>query len=147
LDYKAHARNYGGEAFANWRASNRWQLSGGYSLLHMNITHDASSQDPAIEANRGQSPKHEFQIRSRFTPRPRWDWDASLAYTGRLDAFNLPAVPRVDTRVAYRISESVELSVTGSNLLQPRHAEFGDQAGLLHTLVQRSVFAKMTWRF
>jgi iron complex outermembrane receptor protein len=147
LNYKAHARNYGGEAFASWTASSRWQLNAGFSLLHMNITRDASSQDTGVEASRGNSPKHEFQIRSRFTPRPRWDWDASLIYAGRLDGISVPAVPRVDTRLAYRIGEKIELSVAGSNLLQPRHDEFNDQAGLLHTPVERRVFAKVTWRF
>jgi iron complex outermembrane receptor protein len=147
FNYLAHARNYGGEAFANWTVSNRWSLFGSFTLLHMNITRDASSQDTTVEASTGNSPKHEFQIRSRFTPRPRWDWDVSLAYTGALEALNIPAIPRVDTRLAYRISELIELSVTGSNLLQPRHAEYGDQDGLLHTLVERSVSGKVTWRF
>ncbi len=147
FNYLAHARNYGGEAFANWTVTDRWSLFGSFSLLHMNITRDASSQDTAVEASRGNSPQHEFQIRSRFTPRPRWDWDVSLGYTGRLEAMNIPASPRLDTRLAYRIGESIELSVTGSNLFLPRHAEFGDQEGLLHTLVERSVAGKVTWRF
>jgi hypothetical protein len=36
--------------------------------------------------------------------------------------------------------------LVGQNLLAPRHAEFGDDAPL-HTLVQRAVFAKITWSF
>jgi len=147
FNYLAHARNYGGEAFANFAVSNRWKISGGYSLLCMNIAPDPSSQDTSVAASAGNDPKHQFQIRSRLTPQPRWDWDVSMAYTGRRDALDIPASPRLDTRLAYRIGESTELSVTGSNLLQPSHAEFSDQYGLLHTLVQRSVFVKVTWRF
>jgi hypothetical protein len=45
------------------------------------------------------------------------------------------------------LSEYLELSVAGQNLLSPRHAEFQDANGQLHTLVQRSVFGKVTWRF
>jgi iron complex outermembrane receptor protein len=147
FNYLAHARNYGGEVFANFAASNRWKISGGYSLLYMHLGIDPSSQDADLAASAGNDPKHQFQIRSRLTPRPRWDWDVSMAYTGRRDALDIPASPRLDTRLAYRIGESTELSVTGSNLLQPQHAEFSDQYGLLHTLVERSVFVKVTWRF
>jgi len=147
FNYLAHARNYGGEAFANWTVSKRWSLFGSFSLLHMNVLRDASSQDTTAQASVGDSPKHEFQIRSRFSPRPRWDWDISMAYSGQLDGFNVPASTRVDSRLAYRIGESIELSVTGSNLLQPPHAEFGDQEGLLHTLVKPGVSVKFTWRF
>jgi len=45
------------------------------------------------------------------------------------------------------VGEFVELSVVGQNLLTPRHAEFADTQSLDHTLVERSVFGKVTWRF
>jgi iron complex outermembrane receptor protein len=127
--------------------NNRWSLFGSFTLLHMNVVRDANSQDTTAEGSVGDSPKHEFQIRSRFSPRPRWDWDISMAYTGQVDSYNIPAANRVDSRLAYRLSESIELSVTGSNLLQGPHSEYGDQEGLLHTLVKRGVSAKLTWRF
>jgi hypothetical protein len=38
--------------------------------------------------------------------------------------------------------------VVGQNLLTPRHVEFSNEIyPTLHTLVERSVFAKVTWRF
>ena len=58
-----------------------------------------------------------------------------------------PRVERLDTRLGWRIAEQVELSVAGQNLLRTLHAEFGDGYGLDHTLVQRSVVGKVTWRF
>jgi hypothetical protein len=42
----------------------------------------------------------------------------------------------------------VEFSVVGQNLLTPRHAEFSEAADPVnYTLVERSVFGKVTWRF
>ena len=41
----------------------------------------------------------------------------------------------------------LELSVAGQNLLTPRHAEFPDELGASHTLIERSVFGKVVWRF
>lgn len=37
--------------------------------------------------------------------------------------------------------------VVGQNLLSPRHLEFADTLGINGTLVVRSVFAKVRWRF
>jgi hypothetical protein len=43
--------------------------------------------------------------------------------------------------------ERVELSIAGQNLLKRVHAEFHDQNGLNHILLERRVVAKITWRF
>jgi len=53
----------------------------------------------------------------------------------------------VDTRFVWRIGRSVDFSLAGQNLLTPRHAEFHDAYEVNHTLVERSVSAKVTWRF
>lgn len=142
----AHARNYGGEALANWTPSSRLKLTAGYTLLHMTVTRDPTSLDAAVERTPGASPKHEFQVRATFNPAPRWEWDSSVAYTGALTSFALPGYTRVDTRIGWHPGESVELSVVGQNLLSPRHNEFYSPE-LFTTPVERSVFAKVTFRF
>jgi iron complex outermembrane receptor protein len=53
----------------------------------------------------------------------------------------------VDSRLAWRVSKSIELSVVGQNLLTPLHAEFHNAFEVRRTLVERSVFGKITWRF
>jgi hypothetical protein len=49
--------------------------------------------------------------------------------------------------LALRLGESLEFSVAGQNLLTPRHAEFPDELGASHTVIERSVFGKVVWRF
>ncbi len=45
-------------------------------------------------------------------------------------------------------SENWELSVTGLNLFDKRHAEFIENAGTAApTQVERSVYGKVTWRY
>jgi iron complex outermembrane receptor protein len=75
------------------------------------------------------------------------DWDSSVAYVSRLAKGSIPSYTRVDTRLGWRLGEFVEVSVTGQNLLTPTHFEFADGAIVGRTLVERSVFAKVTWRF
>jgi iron complex outermembrane receptor protein len=147
FDYNARASNYGGEIFLTWNATSRWRIVPGYSLLHMKVVRDPVSQDSQVELTPGNSPKHQFQIRSLLNLRRNLDWDSSLSYIGRLDSLGIPSYTRLDTRLAWRIGEFVELSVAGQNLLSPRHREFVDTTGINPTQVERSVFGKITWRF
>ncbi|MEO8049215.1 MAG: TonB-dependent receptor [Acidobacteriota bacterium] len=144
----AHARSYGVEFFAHWNVTGRWKISPGYSLLQMAVKRDPSSQDPDIEQTSGNTPRHQFQIRSLFNLRRNLEWDSSLIYVSGLSHLAIPSYVRLDTRLGWWLGESVEFSIVGQNLLTPRHLEFFDTSGLvLHTEVERSVFGKITWRF
>jgi iron complex outermembrane receptor protein len=147
FDYQAHARSYGAEAFGTWTVSDRWKFSTGVSLLNLSVKRDPSSQDAVIEQLPGNSPRRSFQIRSFFNPRRRLEWDQTVGYTGRLAQGPIPGYLRLDTRLGWRMGESLEMSIVGQNLLESRHAEFPDSQLIDHMLDQRSVFGKITWRF
>ena len=146
-DYKAHARSYGAEAFANWNMTDRWRISPGLTMLNMSLTRDASSQDATIEQQPGYSPRRSYQVRSLVNLKRNLEWDQTVGYTGRLTTGNIPGYARVDTRVEWRIGEFLSLSIVGQNLLTPRHAEFPDVLQIDHMLDQRATFGKITWRF
>jgi iron complex outermembrane receptor protein len=136
------ATTYGAEFFANWNVTDHWRISPGYSYFHMNV---GSSN---LGTPTGVSPNHQFQVRSLLDLPHSLEWDNTLGYVSKLAAGNVPAYTRVDSRLGWRLGEFVELSVVGQNLLTPRHVEFADGGyPLNHTLVERSVFGKVTWRF
>jgi iron complex outermembrane receptor protein len=138
------AHTYGGEFSANWNLTNRWRISPGYSYFHLQI--DGNSQ--ALVTLPGTSPNHQFQVRSLLDLPHHLEWDNTLGYVGKLLVGNIPAYARVDSRLGWRVGEFFELSIVGQNLLTPRHAEFSDGSYTTnYTLVERSVFAKITWRF
>jgi len=143
----AHARNYGAEAFATWNVTDRWKLSPGLTLLNMSVRRDRSSEDAVIEQTAGYSPRRSFQVRSFINLGRRFEWDQTLGYTGPLAVGNIPGYVRLDVRVGWRLGEFMEFSVTGQNLLEPRHAEFPDSQLIDNMLDQRSFFGKLTWHF
>jgi iron complex outermembrane recepter protein len=146
----AHAHNYGAEAFANWNVNRRWRISPGYSFLQMHVAGNPSSQDPAAGEAANESPKHQFQIRSFLNLARGFEWEAAVYQVGHLkDGGDGPtsSYTRLDSRLGWRLGESLELSVVGQNLLSPAHAEYHDAFSILHSLVARSFFAKVTWRF
>jgi iron complex outermembrane receptor protein len=144
-----HGHTYGGEVSADWNVVDRWKLTGSYSLLNMHLQIDPSSLDVSnATAAAGQSPHSQFQVRSYLTLPRKFDFDSSLYYVGRLPALNTPAYTRVDARLAWHPTESLELSVVGQNLLDERHFEFIDAADQTQpSQAQRSVYGKVTWRF
>src|SRR5207253_7676155 len=113
----ANASNYGGEAFVNWNVTSRWRLSPGFSFLQMRIGLDPSSHDTTTEASVGYSPKHQAQLRSTLSLPHNLEWDTSAYYVGSLAYGPIPSYTRLDTRLGWRVGESVELSVAGQNLL------------------------------
>jgi iron complex outermembrane receptor protein len=150
FDDQAHAHNYGAEIFASWSVNRRWQVSPGYTYLQMHVAGGPDSHDPGAGAITGESPKHQFQLHSLLNLTRRLDWDTALYHVGQLvDNGNgpTPSYLRLDTRLGWRIGESLELSVAGQNLLSPAHAEYHDAFGVLHSLAQRIVIGRITFRF
>jgi len=146
LQNDGHAYTYGGELSVNWSPVNRWRISSGYSIIHMVVFKDADNVDNQIGDGEGSTPQQQFQVRSELNLPRHFEWDSSAAYVGRLSA-GTPAYTRVDTRVGWRMGEHFDFSVVGQNLLSPRHAEFPGEIDLNYTLVDRNVFAKITWKF
>jgi iron complex outermembrane receptor protein len=150
FDDKQHAHNYGAEVFATWNVNRRWQVSPGYSYLQMHVAGDPTTQDLNAGAIAYESPKHQFQLHSLLNLTRRLEWDTALYHVGQLvdsGSGPTPSYLRLDTRLGWRIGESIEMSITGQNLQSPGHAEYHDAFAVLHSLAQRSVIGKVTFRF
>jgi iron complex outermembrane receptor protein len=100
-------------------------------------THTKTSQVSSYE---GSSPHNEATAQLRFHLHKGLDLDPTYRYVGALPALGVNAYHTVDARLGWHFAKEFELSVTGQNLFQPRHAEFGP------VLVERSAYAQITWR-
>ena len=146
LEDGGNAHTYGGELSLNWNPTNRWRLSSGYSMIHMVVFKDAANVDAQLGDQGNSSPQQQFQVRSELNLPHHFEWDSSLAYVGRLAA-GVPAYVRGDTRLGWKMGEHLDFSAVGQNLLSPRHLEFPGELALNDTLVARTVFVKVTWKF
>lgn len=145
-------RSVGAEVFFNLEITPRWRISPGYSELHLSTEPNPGYPALAKSTLPLNSPSHQFQFRSLLKLRHNVEWDNTFFWVSSLNdgatpAGSNPAYARLDSRIGWRFRESLDLSVSGQNLLQPSHAEFPDAIGLLHTRIKRSAFAKMTWTF
>jgi len=145
----------GAEASVRWQPTERWRLTLGWSHIH--ITH--SSGLYATGGN-GSAPPHQLSLRSSLDLPGNLELDLGVAYHGRTgervgllgDEFG--GYTRHDVRLGWRPSAAFELSLVGQNLLDRLHREGTDFfendpviAGLPQSSVQRSLYARATWRF
>ena len=149
LSNKLHGHTEGVEAYLNWKVSRRWTVSPGYSLLQMHLHNDAGSLDTVSVADtQGSSPKHQARLLSHLELLRAFGWDVNAYFVDRLPAAPAPAYTRVDTQLTWRFAEAAEFSIAGANLLKDHHLEFNDfLQSVSSTLVKRSAYAKIIWRF
>ena len=144
-----HGTTDGLEVSAHFKVTDRWTLSPGYALLHMNLHTDPGSLDTRSVADiEGSSPRHQLQLRSSMTLPRGFAWDTSVYFVDRLAAEQVPSYTRLDTQLIWRSTQRLEWSLVGQNLLQNLHVESNDIATSVQpSQVKRSVYAKFTWTF
>jgi iron complex outermembrane receptor protein len=144
-----HGESHGAEMALNWKPASRWTLSPSYSYLQLHIYEHAAGTDAiSVASLEGNSPREQAQLRSHLELTPRWKWDASVYFVGRLPASQVPSYTRLDTGLTWKIAEKLSLSVVGQNLLHDHHLESNatDQI-VFSSMVKRSAYAKLTLQF
>lgn len=142
-----HGQDYGAEAALNWSVTPRWKVSGGYSWLKMNLHLNPGSTDTTSVIQEKYSPEHEFNIRSYLNISHSVSFDSALYYVASLPGYHVPAYTRADARLAWQIRKPLQVSITGQNLLQPQHFEFGQLDQVLPSQAGRSVFGEIRLSF
>jgi iron complex outermembrane receptor protein len=144
-----HGEAHGFEIATNWKATTRWTLSPGYAFEQIHMHLDPRSQDTGSVLNaEGSSPVDSAQLGSHLDLMHGIAWDASAYFVDRLRNGEIPAYTRVDTGLTWSWTEHLSSSVAGQNLVRDRHLEFVDDTGsVASTLIKRSAYAKLTWKF
>jgi iron complex outermembrane recepter protein len=172
-----HARTYGTEVVVNWIASQRWRLAGSYSWLDLHTTYSDPNSIPNYRPSPGGtvfdlldknlypniirvvprfipavdptlwSNNHKVAVQSYWNVTPKITFDTSLYQVSALNKINVPAYTRLDARLGWKLTRSLEASITGQNLLTPRHLEFGAANLVAPAPVSRSVFGRLEVRF
>jgi iron complex outermembrane receptor protein len=140
---------YGGELAVNYQAAKWWRLRAAYSYLQMEMeTKDDSTDTTSAADIEGSSPEHQVSLISSIELPDNISLDLWARYVDRLPARDIDSYFTFDARLAWRPTENLEFALVGQNLWDNRHPEFS--VGLVEvqrTEVERSVYAKITWRF
>jgi iron complex outermembrane receptor protein len=145
---KMSGGTYGLELFADWKVIPKWALTGSYSYLQMDIKKNKDSMDPTPDNPNGSSPRHQWYVRSSVDLPKHFDQDTTLRFVDHLPSLGLPSYYSLDAHLGWRPVTHLELSIVGENLLDNRHLEFlPDFVNTSPTVVKRSIFGSITWKF
>jgi iron complex outermembrane recepter protein len=147
FDNKVFGETFGLEATANWQLTSRWRLTAGYTWLNAELHRRPGSLDTIASAEEGNSPRHQFQVHSYLKLWNRLELDNSFYRVGAINDKTIPGYNRLDARLGWRFTESLDLSLAAHNLLDPRHPEFGRFFWERTTEMKRAAYLKFTWQF
>jgi iron complex outermembrane recepter protein len=144
-----HGETHGIEAFASLKLADRWTLSPGYTFLTMHLHRDATGLDVGTgPETEGGIPNQQAQLRSNVNLPWHWEWTTSAYFVGRLAAPKIASYTRLDVNLVWHPSDKMSLGVVGQNLLQDLHQEYSSSVlTVTPSLVRRSAYARLTWRF
>ena len=137
-----HGDTYGVEAWANWQVADWWRLSPGLRTVteHLRLAPGASGILGLAQA--GDDPHTVFKLTSSMALSRRFSLDGTLRHVGALPEPALPGYWELSARLGFRLSDTVGISLSGSNLLHSRHLELPLPYG---EYIDRSVFARLDW--
>jgi iron complex outermembrane receptor protein len=136
---------YGIELWGNYQLTDWWRLSPGFSTVHKRLHFEPGASGILGLAQAGDDPHGHGSLTSSMDLGRNVTFDASLRYVAALPDPALPSYYEMGARIGWRACKSLELSVTGSNLLNARHYEFPAAAG--GEQITRSVIAQGEWSF
>jgi iron complex outermembrane receptor protein len=138
------ATSNGATLAATWQPGDAWRLQLSYSWLEIDAKPDPGSLDQGAEQVEGSSPRNQAALRAYVDLSHNLSVYAGLRFVDDLPAQGIPDYVALDANVVWRAGEHLELALTGRNLADPRHAEFGPGEP---NYIARSWYAQVTWRY
>jgi iron complex outermembrane receptor protein len=136
---------YGLELTATYQALPQWRLRAGYTYFHKDLEVKATSRDLNNGSVESNDPQHQVLLQSTLDLGSRVEVDGVARYVDRLPNPRVPSYVSVDLRLGWQVTEAIELSLVGQNLLEDEHLEF-IPASPAARQIERGFHARVTWR-
>ncbi len=133
---------HGVEIWGNWQAADWWRLSAGFTAQHLDLEFKPGASGLLGIAQAGDDPHHWASLRSSMQLDEDFDLDADLRYVGALPNPKLPEYVEMNARLAWRVTDRLELALAGFNLLHGQHQEYPGS-----DLIRRSFMLQTQVRF
>ena len=134
---------YGLEAWGDYRATSWWRVSAGFDALREEIRFKPGASGLLGVSQIGDDPAHQAQLKSSMNLGHAVVLDADLRYVDALANPSLPSYVELNARIGWQLSQRLQLSLSGFNLLHDHHQELPAPA----LPVSRSVLLGLQWGF
>ncbi|HKQ57708.1 MAG TPA: TonB-dependent receptor [Candidatus Eisenbacteria bacterium] len=136
---------HGAEVWINSRVTSWFRLSAGGAAQRTEIERKPGSNDMGGQNSLGIDPDHWWSLRAAVDAGHQIELDAIVRQVGALRISGVPRYTTLNARAGWRPISALELSVTGTDLLGPRHAEWGSAPN--RVTLGRQAFAQFLWRY
>jgi iron complex outermembrane recepter protein len=149
----ADGNGKGAETTVTWQHYRSWKLEGSHTYGATRAFPMATAPAGTMAVDLSNPPRNQWVLRSSWNVGRHvetdvntfwWGRTASEGFLGRMES---QPYTRLDVRIGYKVGENWTLSVTGQNLLTPRHFEGLPEALTDYSYVTRGVTFKSVWRF
>ena len=143
---------HGLELGVDYQVTGNWRLHGAWDPIREHLRVRTGQFDFNAALNETADPRERATLRSSLDLPHGLQFDAALRWTAAREINNGPQLAKVDgradldLRVGWQLSDSVELSVAGQNLLHAQRVQYG-YPGPAQVQIERSVYGKFAWRF
>jgi iron complex outermembrane recepter protein len=135
---------YGVEAWANVQVTAWWRVAPSFRLLHKRLEFKPDAVGLLGMELTGNDPRTEASLKSSVDVTDHVTFDAYLRYVDELPNPYLDDYYELSARLAWNVSGSLQVSLSGFNLLDSRHLEYPAPVG---GYTPRSVFAEVRWQY
>ncbi len=136
------------------KINKKWELKSAYSFLKLDLDTKVGSTDTELEKEEKRSPRHQFNIQSRFDILSNVTVDNILYYVDDIrvtdnysNTLKIPSYFRFDTHIGWQYSKNISFDLVGQNLFDNSHAEFSGALWSEPIKIGRSVYGKVTLKF
>jgi len=142
---KASGTARGLELWGAWQVVPAWRLSAGLVSQRIDTELAPDSRDASGAFGLATTdPDLHWKLRSSYDVASGHSIDLMLRYYGKLERPAVPAYRALDLNYIWQINRHLELSVTGTNLLDAAHVEYGPAPN--RAAYRRKVGVKLVWR-
>ncbi len=149
------ALSVGIEGSVTWKPTGTLSFVGGYTSMQARLRPTIVDIAPSTE--QWNAPHNSYSLSSSWAFAQQWNANSFISYVGSLaspgifsetGSGSVPPYTRIDLRISHKLNHSLAFEAGGTNLLTPRHLEFGDSTGFYApAFVPRSLFLKAIWSF
>lgn len=142
------ADTFGGEAVLDFLPVRNWHVQFGYSYVNIAASSETDAFSATTEETEDRTPENQLLVRSLLKLPHGWELDAHYRFVDTVASFDIPSYHELNLRLGWEVSESLEFSLMGRNLLDQNHPEyFVDIIRAEPAEIGRSFFGKIIWRF
>jgi iron complex outermembrane receptor protein len=136
---------YGVEAWGSYQLADWWRLGAGFNILRKDFRLKPGFTDISARQSLGNDPRQQGSLRSSMRPLDNVEFDVTVRAVDDLPNPAVPSYVGLDARLGWFVTDNLELSVSGTNLLDPQHPETGTVAQ--RGEIRRAFYASTRWRF